>query len=205
MIDNLTISNWRTKCRCLRSIAGDNGEWSLCLGVLRWLGFEVNDQLLRWTSATATCTSAMRPPARCRSLRRAVRSSAQCTLNGMSSHDVTFGFRYALGGFGGGGHGSGYGYELLSSTSFLNTRFLSSRWFDLDQRLFFAPFFALRLKGSGSGLVANLCRAGRRKQWAFDAVLWTSAIDGAFLRYWALSGPRWDTLSPTRGAFYLEG
>jgi hypothetical protein len=40
-------------------------------------------------------------------------------FEGISSHDVTFGFRYALGGFGGGGHhfaGYGYGHELLSSS-----------------------------------------------------------------------------------------
>jgi opacity protein-like surface antigen len=75
----------------------------LCLGVACRLGFEVNDRVTL-DFGYRYLPSAMPPPAM--SIPLAVPTTPVVSpmhFEGISSHDFTFGFRYALGGFGGGG------------------------------------------------------------------------------------------------------
>jgi opacity protein-like surface antigen len=91
------------------AFAGDNGEWSLAWALYAGLGFEVNDQLTldlgyRYLHIGDAESGDVDPYT-------GGTVVSPVLFNGISSHDVTLGFRYALGGFGGGGHGSGYGYS----------------------------------------------------------------------------------------------
>jgi len=108
MLDNFTDTN-NTVSPNTVSYGGDNGEWSLAWALHAGLGFEVSEQVTldlgyRYLSLgdgqagdiiTALGTNNIANPT---------------DFNDITSHDFTLGFRYALGGFGG-GHSSGYGHS----------------------------------------------------------------------------------------------
>lgn len=113
MIDNFTDTNVP---RSGVAYGDDNGEWAFAWALHAGVGYEVNDRVTldfgyRYLHigdassgdiVTYTGTSNIDNP---------------MEFNGISSHDVTFGFRYALGPVGGfGGHGGGHG----SSTGMLS-------------------------------------------------------------------------------------
>lgn len=105
MIDDMTDIN--TTGPTVAS-AGGNGEWALAWALYAGLGFEVNDRLtldfgyryLDIGDAESGDVEVFNTPG----------DYTPVVFNGITSHDVTLGFRYAFGGFGG-GHSSGYGHS----------------------------------------------------------------------------------------------
>ncbi|MFN3172559.1 MAG: outer membrane protein [Hyphomicrobiales bacterium] len=109
MIDDLTDTNVTAAALGNVAYAGDNGEWAFAWAVHAGLGYEVNDRLTldfgyRYLHIGDAESGDLEP------WNAAGSPNNVAVFEGISSHDVTFGFRYALGGFGG-GHSSGYGHS----------------------------------------------------------------------------------------------
>lgn len=84
------------------------GAWSFAWALYAGLGFEVNDRVTldlgyRYLSIGDAETGDVIPYAGANTPNTPIR------FEGITSHDVTFGFRYALGPVGGSGHSTGYG------------------------------------------------------------------------------------------------
>lgn len=106
MIDNLVDSNVPQGGV---AFAADNGEWAFAWALHAGLGYEVNDRMTldfgyRYLDIGDASSGDVI------AFGGANNIANPLGFEGITSHDVTFGFRYALGGFGG-GHSSGYGHS----------------------------------------------------------------------------------------------
>ncbi|WP_375573790.1 outer membrane beta-barrel protein [Ahrensia marina] len=106
MIDNLTDTNTPTSSV---AYASDNGEWAFAWALHAGLGYEVSDRVTldfgyRYLDIGDASSGDII------AFGGANNIANPMEFEGITSHDVTFGFRYALGGFGG-GHSSGYGHS----------------------------------------------------------------------------------------------
>lgn len=105
MIDDMTDVNVPTNGV---AYASGNGEWSFAWALYAGVGFEVNDRVTldlgyRYLSIGDAESGDLIP------FTGPNTPDTPIGFEGISSHDVTFGFRYALGPVGGSGHGTGYG------------------------------------------------------------------------------------------------
>lgn len=89
--------------------ASGDGQWNFAWALYAGLGFEVNDRVTidmgyRFLHVGDASTGDIIP------YTGANTPDSGIVFEGITSHDFTFGFRYALGGFGGGHHGGGYSH-----------------------------------------------------------------------------------------------
>lgn len=108
MIDNLTDVNDIVNPGNV-AYATDNGEWSFAWALHAGLGYQVNDRVTldfgyRYLNLGDAESGDLEP------FTGSGNPDTPVEFNGLTSHDFTLGFRYALGGFGG-GHSSGYGHS----------------------------------------------------------------------------------------------
>lgn len=106
MIDNLVDSNVRQGSV---AYAGGNGEWALAWALHAGIGYEVNDRVTldlgyRYLHIGDAASGDIIDSGGTNDVFNPLE------FDGITSHDVTLGFRYALGGFGA-GHSSGYGHS----------------------------------------------------------------------------------------------